>query len=246
MHRFYVQKEQIKDNAVQISGSDVNHIKNVLRLGIGDKIEVFDSAQNVYEVELTNNSRELIRGNIISKQTSNIESAIKVTLAQCLPKGKKMDLIIRMATELGVYSVIPVISERSIPKIEDKEDKKIEHWQKTAKEASEQSGRSVVPEVAPLTSFKELLKTAKDYSLAIMPWESEKKISLKNVLTGSLVNGLTGLLLLTIGPEGGFSQNEAEDAEKAGIKLVSIGKRILRCETAAIAALAQIFCQLED
>ena len=251
MHRFYITKDQIKDNEVTITGSDVNHIKNVLRLKAGDQIEVFDSAQKVYTCKISEFSAKGgsasggILCSILSQKVSEIESPIKVTLAQCLPKGKKMDLIIRMATELGVNKIIPVISERSIPKIEGKEKKRIEHWQITAREASEQSGRSVVPEIAPLTSFKDLIKSAKDYSLAIMPWEGEEKISLKNILTGSLAHWLTGSLLIIIGPEGGFSRAESNEAKEAGFKLASIGKRILRCETAAVSTLSQIFYEFD-
>ena len=244
MHRFFIPKEQITKDQVIITGSDVNHIKNVLRLKAGDKIEVFDSSQNNYLIEITSYSHELIRGNIISKQSSNLESSIKITLAQCLVKGKKMDLIIKMATELGVYKIIPVISERSIPKIEEKEEKKIEHWQGIAKEAAEQSGRNLVPKIESLKRIDDLNPSG--YDLAIMPWEGEKTKSLKEILMHASAPVHQCAILVLIGPEGGFSLSEAESAKKAGFTTVSIGKRILRCETAALATLSQIFYELEN
>lgn len=208
---------------------------------IGDQFEVFDSSGQVYLVKLKEYTHELIRGYILRKLKENTELKVDITLAQCLPKGKKMDLIIQKATELGVNHIIPVISERSIPKIEEKEDRKLEHWGMIAKEAAEQSGRSRIPEISHLLHFTELLKEVKNYKLALIPWEGEKK----NRITGSLANGLTGKLLIVIGPEGGFSSNEIQQAKKMKIKPVSLGKRILRCETAAIFSLAVAVSALE-
>ncbi len=243
MHRFYVQKEQIKDNEVQIVGSDVNHIKNVLRLKAGDKIEIFDGSQNNYFCEIKELNREFIRGTIITKKKAASEPNLNLTLAQCLAKGKKMDLIVKMATELGARSIVPVISERSVPRIEEKGEKKIEHWQNIAREAAEQSGRTFIPRIESLKKISDL--NPGEHDLAVMPWEGETKTSLKKLLTGTRANGRTDKLMILIGPEGGFSRSEADCAKKAGFKLVSMGKRILRCETAAIAALAQIFYELE-
>jgi 16S rRNA (uracil1498-N3)-methyltransferase len=248
MHRFFIPKEQISENKITITGSDVNHIKNVLRLKAGDKIEVFDGFQNTYSCKIIDITPAAVKADILKEEKKDIESNLKITLAQCLAKGKKMDLIIKMATELGVYRIIPIISERSIPKIEEKEEKKIEHWQTIAKEAAEQSGRSVVPEIFPLTKIKDLNPSdrasgrgPKTYDLAIMPWEGETKQSLKSALTTYHPNSL----IILIGPEGGFSHTEAEKAKEAGFNLVSLGKRILRCETAAVSTLAKIFYELE-
>ena len=256
MHRFFVPKEQISNDQITITGSDVNHIKNVLRLKIGDKIEVFDSSQNTYQCEIKSFNRavpagrqEFILGSILSMKKQDVESNIKMTLAQCLAKGKKMDLIIKMATELGVNSIIPVISERSVPKIDEKEEKKIAHWQAIAKEASEQSGRTKIPRIENITSISEL--NPKDYDLALMPWEGEKIDSFKKALSKwnrdvqSQVP-LPNNILIIVGPEGGFSHAEAEKAKEAGFKSVSLGKRILRCETAAVSTLANIFYELEN
>ena len=239
MHRFFIPQEKISHEQFRIDGSDVNHIKNVLRLKAGDKIELFDRSQNIYHCEISEIRFDSVRGKIISKEKGSAESELDLTLAQSLPKGKKMDLIVKMATELGVKQIIPVISERAVPKIEEKEDKKLAHWQTVAKEAAEQSGRSFVPKIAPLTDIVKL--DAGRYDLALMPWEGEETHSLKSVLK----DATTKKIIVLIGPEGGFSQAEAEQARRNGFKLVSIGKRILRCETAAVAALAQVFYELE-
>lgn len=239
MPRFFV--ESVSPPNIYISGSDVNHILNVLRLEVGDEIEVFDSQAKVYKAEIQETKKDQVVARIIKEIKENTELKVDITLAQCLPKGKKMDLIIQKATELGVNHILPVISERSIPKIEEKEDRKLEHWGMIAKEAAEQSGRSRIPEISHLLHFTELLKEAKIYKLALIPWEGEKK----NRITGSLANGLTGKLLIIIGPEGGFSSEEVKQAKKAGIKPVSLGKRILRSETAAIFSLAVAVSALE-
>ncbi len=243
MHRFFVPSEQISDNNITITGSDVNHIKNVLRMKVGDKIEVFDSSGSEYKAIIKEINTERVLCRIAESRQQKAERRINVTLAQCLPKAKKMDFIIQKATELGVDSIIPVISERSIPKIEDKADKKISHWQKTAKEAAEQSGRTDIPGIKPLIKFEDLIKTVKNYSIALLPWEGEKNTTLKKSLNSILLPPLPQILIL-IGPEGGFSQEEVDLAKKAGFQSMTLGKRILRTETAGIVMLAQLSYEL--
>ncbi|KAF0134064.1 MAG: hypothetical protein FD145_918 [Candidatus Saganbacteria bacterium] len=235
MHRFFAPKEQISNNEIIITGSDINHIKNVLRKKVGDEVEIFDGFQNIYQARIKGlNKDEIKLGIISSSKAINNDADIKITLAQCLPKGKKMDLIVRMATELGVNSIIPVISERSIPKIGEKENKKIKHWQTIAKEACQQSGQTIIPTIQPFINLAELDPSI--YDLAILPWEGEKETSLKS----KLAKFKSGKLLVLIGSEGGFSQSEVDLAKKKGINTVTLGKKILRCETAAIAVLSAI------
>jgi len=253
MARFFIPKEQIIGNQVKIIGSDVHHIKDVLRKKAGDQVEVFDSSQKARLCKILQFNREFILGEIISEIPADNEPKINLTLAQCLLKGKKMDFIVQKATELGVNSIIPVISERSIPKIEDKVEQKVSHWQKISKAAAEQSGRTKIPEVRSLIHFADLIMTAENYALALLPWEGEKETKLKDLLTGTpacrqarRVHGFTGQLIILIGPEGGFSLSEVEVAKARGFKTVSLGKRILRAETASIAALANIFFELDQ
>jgi len=239
--RFYIPQEQIKGKQIIITGSDVNHIKNVLRLKVGAEITVFDSSQKVYLCKLREFNREFIRGIITSQIHEDTELKADITLAQCLPKARKMDLIVQKATELGANRIIPVISERSVPRIEDKAERKTAHWQKIAQEAAEQSGRTKVPQILPLVSLSELVKSASDYDLALIPWEGERENTIKKVLTTSRHNSL----IIVIGPEGGFSQAEIKIAQENGFIPISLGKRILRCETAALTCLALLASELE-
>lgn len=227
MHRFFVTQDQIP----VISGSDVHHIKDVLRMKAGDPLELLDGTGQIYSAKISEIKKDKIMCEVISSQVEEKALKLKVTLAQCLPKAKKMDLIIQKCTELGVYKIIPVLSERSISKAE-----KQERWKKIAKEAAEQSGRSTIPEIAPLTGFENVLKIKEKFDLALIPWELEKENSLKNALTTHQPNNL----LILIGPEGGFSRSEIGLARSAGFIPVSLGPAILRTETAAMAMLAMI------
>jgi len=238
VHRFFVPTEQIKEKKIEITGSDVNHIKNVLRLKVSDSIEVFDSRSNVFEAKIIKEEKDRVLLKILKEKKEDTEPRIFVTLAQSLPKSKKLDLIIQKATELGVSRIVPFISERSIPK---NQENKLERWRKIAKEASQQSGRTKLCEVSPIMHFEGVLSLKKDHDLNIIPWEGEKKITLKSTLTTHQPNHL----LVIIGPEGGFSRPEIRKARKAGFIPVNISKRILRVETAAIATLANIFFELE-
>ena len=230
MNRLFIPKEQISGKQISILGADVNYLKNVLRLEIGESLEVFDSTQKVYLTKLSEIRKNEIILEIIKEEQNEVESKIKVTLAIGLPKGKKMDTIVRQATELGVYSIIPVISERSIPKIEEKEDKKIAHWQAIAKEAAEQSGRVYIPEIHPLVKLTEL--STKEYDLAIVPWEGEKNKKLDHAINDA------ENIIVVVGPEGGFSKHEIDQLSAKGFSAITLGKRILRVDTAVISTLA--------
>lgn len=245
MHRFFVPKDQISDKTITIIGSDVNHIKNVLRMTLENEIEVIDSNGNSYLSSIKEIKSNIIRANILKPLTNNPELLTKITLAQCLPKAKKMDFIVQKATELGVSHIIPVISERSVPKIEDKTDKKLSHWQKIAKEAAEQSGRTIILEILALTKFEDLIKTAKNYKLALIPWEGEQCLTLKQIpFPDHQITGYPNILII-IGPEGGFSREEIDIAKNSGIIPITLGKRILRTETTGIFLLAQLLYVFE-
>jgi 16S rRNA (uracil1498-N3)-methyltransferase len=231
MHRFFVAKDQIPI----ISGSDVHHIKDVLRMKVGDELELLDGTGTAYSARISEIKKDQIVCEILSTQTEESELKVKVTLAQCLPKAKKMDLIIQKCTELGAHRIIPTISERSIAKGE-----KPVRWKKIVKESAEQCGRSCIPEISPLTTFDDVLKLKQEFDLAIIPWELEKETSLKKTLTTSRPNRL----LVLVGPEGGFSRKEIELAKEAGFVSVSLGPRILRTETVGMAILAMINYEL--
>lgn len=230
MPRLFVNKDQLP----VISGSDVHYIKDVLRLKAGDRLELLDGTGQVYLSKIAEIKKDQVVCEIMERRTQNTELGTRVTIAQCLPRARKMDVIIQKCTELGAAGIIPTLSERSIARGE-----KSERWQKIAKEAAEQSGRSTIPQIEPLTKFTDVLKQAKDYDLALIPWELERTTILKSLLTTALPHYCTTILIL-IGPEGGFSHSEVERAKESGFKPVTIGKTILRTETAGPAILAMI------
>lgn len=245
MPRFFVSKDQFPI----ITGSDIHHLKDVLRMKIGDQLELLDGTGKVYHAEISKITRDKIACKILSEKIEDTDSKIKVTIAQALPKGRKMDFMIEKCTELGVHRIIPIITERSVAK-----STKLERWQKIAKESAEQCGRAIIPEIAPLTKLEEVLKLRNQFDLGLTPWELEKKISLKQALKDFLISQSPNIqipitqspnILILIGPEGGFSQKEIESAEQAGFTPITLGKRILRTETAGIAILAMINYELE-
>ncbi|MFA6548574.1 MAG: 16S rRNA (uracil(1498)-N(3))-methyltransferase [Candidatus Margulisiibacteriota bacterium] len=228
MPRFFVPKDQIPE----ITGSDAHQIKNVLRMQKGDVLEILDGEGVVHQAKIADIRAGKVVCEITSSASQENEIKVKVTIAQCLPKGKKMDLIIQKCTELSVDKIIPVLSERSIAKAD-----KLERWQKIAKEAAEQCGRSTIPKITSLTKFDDVLSLVSKYDLALIPWELEKSANLKSLL--SAVRAPLSAIFL-IGPEGGFSHQEIDLAKKAGCIPVSLGKNILRTETAGMAVLAML------
>ena len=243
MPRFFVSEDQIKKDHVTIWGSDANHIKNVLRLKVGDPIDILDSTSRVYAAKIAKESKEEIKCEIISVRSIKSEPAIKVTVAQSLPKGQKMDLIVQKCTELGVHKIIPFLSERTVIKPgEEKKRERALRWQRIAKSAAEQSGRGIIPYLEEIKTFEELLDYPKQYELSLIPWEMEEKKTLKEILKK---NKKIKSILITIGPEGGFSKKEIEAAIKAGFIPITLGKRILRTETASLAILSMIAYEFE-
>jgi 16S rRNA (uracil1498-N3)-methyltransferase len=236
MYRIFVPKEQ----SPIISGSDVHYLRHVLRMKVGDEIELLDGTGKVYRSRITALEKEKVVCKIIASSQAESEPKVKVTLAQALPKASKMDFIIEKCTELGVYKIIPLLTERTVAR-----GVKLARWRKLAKEAAEQSGRAIIPEIAALSDFKEILKMKDHFDLALIPWELEKEKSLKSILTISPSHHLQSILLL-IGPEGGFSHSEVDQAKAAGFIPVSLGKRILRAETAGMAALAMVMYESDS
>jgi 16S rRNA (uracil1498-N3)-methyltransferase len=230
MHRFFVPQE----NLPIITGSDAHQIRSVLRLNVGEEIELLDGTGKIYSAVIENIAKDKIICKTGKPRVEESDQKVKVTIAQCLPKAKKMDLIIQKCTELGVCKIIPTLSERSIAKGD-----KLDRWKKIAKEAAEQCGRSTIPEIAPLIKFNDLLNLGKDYDLALIPWELEEQTSLKKAITESQISNITSLIIL-IGPEGGFSQTEVDQSVETGFKPITLGKRILRTETAGMSILSMV------
>jgi 16S rRNA (uracil1498-N3)-methyltransferase len=233
MPRLFVPKDQLPF----ITGSDVHYLKDVLRVKPSDELEIIDGSGTVYSAIVSSIHKDKIKLEIINSAKSEAELKTKIILAQSLPKSKKMDFIVQKCTELGVSEIIPVVSERSVAKGE-----KSGRWQKIAKEAAEQSGRALIPKISALTDFQSLLKKKNEFDLALIPWELEKTNKLKAILQNSSPKNI----IILIGPEGGFSSQEIEQAKAAGFIPVSLGKRILRAETAGLAILSMIMYELDN
>lgn len=243
MHRFFVNKNQIDNNNIYIKDKDLAHIKNVLRLKTNDKIEVSCDGLN-YLCEIDQITKEAVKANILSTSTGNSESNINITLYQGLAKGSKMDLIIQKCVEIGVKDFYAVETDRTIVKINNqkKEDSKIDRWQAIAEEAAKQSKRDYIPKIKGIISFKDMIEVLKEEGNTIVPYENEENLSIKEGLKD--ING--NKINLIIGPEGGFEEAEIQSLIDIGAKIVTLGPRILRTETAGVVASTIILYELGD
>lgn len=225
--------EKVKGDEVLIKGENANHIKNALRMKAGEKLTLCDNGLN-YECEIENIDSNGVLAKVLDVLPNISEPDVKVTLYQCLPKGEKFEFVIQKAIELGVSKIVPVLSSRCISRPDDKKaKKKNERYNKIALSACEQSGRGEKIEVLEQIDFKTAVEKAKESDLTILFYEGGGK-PLKEI-----VNTQKNISIF-IGPEGGFSQEEVEMLEKNGAKTATLGKRILRTETAPLAAITAI------
>ncbi|SHE65193.1 16S rRNA (uracil1498-N3)-methyltransferase [Seinonella peptonophila] len=241
MQRYFVQPTQIVNSHIVIVGDDVHHIKNVMRFQPGDQIICCDEQGADYLAMIETIQPSQIRLNILNQSPSMGEPHTEVVLWQSIPKGDRWDWILQKSTELGVKRIVPVISERTIVKIDNRKlEKKQSRWQRIVKEAAEQSHRGMIPLVESVYHFNDLLS-----ALSNQPaWIAYEQGG--NSFYQSLKAYPKGEIHLIIGPEGGFTRQEIERAKQAGIKPVTLGKRILRTETAAIAAISCAFFMRHD
>lgn len=219
--------------SVSIEGEDAHHIRTVLRLRAGDRIEVIDSASRVFDAEIAFAGTDVV-ARLVQEREAYREPGVRVDVAQALPKGTKMDYVVEKATELGAAAILPFTSERTIARAGGKE--KLARWKRIARSAAQQCGRRAVPAVAEPAAFSEVLARAREYDLVLFAWESLRAAPLRESLPRSL-HGAHRVLVI-VGPEGGFSHAEADAALACGATVVSLGPRILRTETAALALLA--------
>ena len=246
MYHFFAQHENIHDTYIEIIGQDVNHLKNVLRFKVGDTL-LISSGDNVdYTCHISEISDEVIRAEIDAVDAQGKELPSKVYLFQGLPKGDKMELIIQKMTELGVYSIIPVAMKRAVVKLDDKKAQtKVKRWNAIAESAAKQSKRSIIPEVMPVMRFQEALVFAKEQcTVKLLPYECAEGMS----KTKRLIEGLHGgeSVAVFIGPEGGFDLEELEQAKEAGLEVITLGKRILRTETAGMMLMSVLMYHFEQ
>lgn len=245
MPRFFVPKENIDGETIYITGDDVGHISRVLRSEVGEELELCDGKGFDYSVRISEIEKDRILCEVLSKEKSDTEPNIEVTLYQGLPKAAKMEYIIQKTTELGISKIVPCTLSRCVVKLDGKkaEEKKRIRWQKIAESAAKQSGRGIIPEVGEAVNLDKAIAELKECDIAFVPYECEETTSLKEVLTAVERPLKIGYI---IGPEGGFSIEETEKIRKSGIKTVTLGKRILRTETAGEAVLAMLMYEKGD
>ena len=247
MPKFFVRDDQINDNKVDIVGEDVNHISNVLRMKGGDEFQVCnsDTTEN-YNVEIKSFEKEKIICSIINKMKSEAESDINLKIFQGIPKSDKMELIIQKSTELGIKELIPVDMERCVSKISGKDEKKkIDRWQKISEVAAKQSGRDMIPKIHNVIKINDIVKVISDFDMMIVPYEKAEGDSFKDAIEEIKEYDKSNINIgIVIGPEGGFEPSEIEQLKEAGAKIVTLGKRILRTETVALAMSSVIMYEL--
>lgn len=237
MAKFFIDKKQINEDFITITDEDAKHIKNVLRHTIGDEIICSDGEGNNYKTKIENFDNNIVTLKVFEKNKDTTEPKIKITLYQALPKSDKMDLIIQKSVELGVNDIVPVITKRTIVKIDPKSiEKKVTRWNRISLEAAKQSGRGIVPTVDNICKLKDI--KLQDYDLVIIPYENEKDIFIKEVFKSG--KHKYEKIAVIIGPEGGFDPSEIESLNEPNTQVVSLGKRILRTETASLAVLSML------
>ncbi|MFC2582594.1 MAG: 16S rRNA (uracil(1498)-N(3))-methyltransferase [Lachnoanaerobaculum saburreum] len=244
MYHFFVEEEQVNGENAYISGSDVNHIVNVLRMKIGEEllISVKGDWDYLCKIEEIENDRVNLK---LLESMEQRELPIKLTLLQGIPKSDKLEMIIQKATELGVSNIIPVKTNRVVVKIDEKKTQaKVNRWNAIAQSAAKQSKRSIIPKVLNPQTLDNALEIVKDYGVKLLPYENADGIK----KTKDILNSLDSKnnIAVFIGPEGGFEEAEVKKSTDSGFEVITLGKRILRTETAGLALLSNIMIRLEE
>lgn len=242
MYQFFVEPGQINidDKSVIILGGDVNHIKNVLRMRVGEEISVSNGLDGrEYRCGIAALEEERIVCELRFIKEDQVELPAEVYLFQGLPKGDKMELIVQKTVELGVHKIIPVAMKRCVTKLEDKKAlSRVARWQGIAEAAAKQSRRGIIPEILGVMSFPDAIKLASEMEVKLIPYEMAQDMKHTREIIGSLKPGQR--IAVFIGPEGGFEEAEIELARRNGVEPVTLGRRILRTETAGFTVLAWI------
>lgn len=247
MQRYFLPPEQFEERSVTIAGDDAHHLLRVMRAEIGDKVICSNGSDREVLVRITDLGKSVITAEVVEELAMTAEPAAQVWIAQSLPKGDKMEIVIQKGTEIGAARFLPFLSERTVVQYDArKEAKRTERWNKIAKEAAEQAHRNRVPEVEGVLTWKELLKRAGQVDAAWICYEKENGIQLKTAIRQAVSDGRGGSFLFAVGPEGGFTEQEIRQAEDAGFQSVSLGKRILRTETAAMVGLTCLLYEIGE
>lgn len=244
MHHFFTDESHIGDKYITITGSDVNHIKNVLRMKQGEELLISNGVDKDYYCKIEDISEDEVKAEILNVDEDGSELDTEFYLFQCLPKGDKMELIIQKAVELGVKEIIPVSSKRAIVKLDDKKAaSKVKRWNSISESAAKQSKRIIIPSVKEPVSFKEAVKYSECLDMSIIPYEHYRDMLETRKVIDKIQPGMK--VGIFIGPEGGFDESEVLMAAEAGIERVSLGRRILRTETAGMTILSVLMFKME-
>ena len=245
MHRFFAEPSAIGEKEIRLTGPDVNHIRKVLRMREGEEILVSDGQGKDFHCRIEAIQEEEVTAHILWVLDGNAELASPVTLFQGLPKGDKMEFIIQKCVELGVSRIVPVNTKRTIVKLDaKKEQARIKRWNGISESAAKQSGRGRIPEVSGVKSFAEALEEAKKLNMCLIPYELAKDMAQTREVLSSIKPGMS--VGIFIGPEGGFEEEEVEQAAAAGARPITLGRRILRTETAGMAVMSMLVYLLEE
>ena len=248
MPKFFISSNQIKDNnEVVIIGEDVKHISNVLRMKPEDEVQVCNAETSInYLISLEKFEKDKIYGKILKEIKSEAESSVNINIFQGVPKSDKMELIIQKSTELGVKEITPVDMIRCVSKVSQKDEKKkLERWQKISEVAAKQSGRDIIPVINKINTIEDICKKINEYDIIIVPYEKAENTDFKDAI-GKVKksNKMDVSIGIVIGPEGGFEESEIEKLKSSGAVIVTLGKRILRTETVALAMVSVIMYEL--
>lgn len=245
MPKFFVSQTQLKKDEIDITGTDFNHIKNVLRLKIGNEIEICLKEINItYVCVISKFSEKEVVCKIKEKLLYTTEPKTYIHLFQGLPKADKMEYIIEKGTEIGISEITPVYMNRCISRLDEKKEKsKNERWNKIAEVASKQSGRDYIPIINKLININNIFEKLKDYDIVILAYEKEKKVNLKSILKSYKT---VKKIAIIVGPEGGLEECEVNNLKEIGAKVITLGNRILRTETASLVIASNIIYELED
>lgn len=240
MANFYIEKSDITENIATITGEEAQHISRVLRMKKGDNVTLCDGEGMFYDATLTDFSDKNVTAEITSSRKAETEPEVKLTIFQGVPKNPKLETIVQKLTEIGAVKIVPVDTSRAVAKLD--KSAKVDRLRKIAREAAKQSKRGIVPEVCDCVSFKNAVKMASESDLSIIAYEEETETSLKSALSGKSPKTVS----VMIGPEGGFEREEVELAKENGLVSVTLGKRILRTETAPLVIAGAILYELGE
>ena len=244
MHQFFVEDNQIGKEYITITGADVNHIRNVLRMKPGERIRVSNQQGRNYFCEIAEVGEDFVQADIVSEDEGGTELSSRIYLFQALPQGDRMETVIEKAVELGVYEIIPVAMKYCVVRLDEKKAaNKVRRWQAIAESAAKQSKRSIIPAIHPVMTYREALEYANTCDIRLVPYENELGMQGTKETLAKVRGGCS--ISVMIGPEGGFAEEEIEAARET-MDVISLGKRILRTDTAGICMMSMLMMALEE